>query len=151
MRWSSMQEWTAERGAARILALIRRRYAHARRCPKPSAGSCENAAFVIAFTCMPLSNPTARPGVAQLRPSRIREVANAAMGRQDLIAFWFGEPDEVTPAFIRQAAIESLQAGETFYSQNLGLPELREAIAAYLTRLHRPTAVERVAVTSSGL
>jgi aspartate/methionine/tyrosine aminotransferase len=100
---------------------------------------------------MPLSNPTARPGVEQLRPSRIREVANAAMGRQDLIAFWFGEPDEVTPAFIRQAAIESLQAGETFYSHNLGLPELREAIAAYLTRLHRPTGVERVAVASSGL
>lgn len=100
---------------------------------------------------MPRSNPTARPGVELLRPSRIREVANAAMGRQDLIAFWFGEPDEVTPEFIRRAAIESLQAGETFYSQNLGLPELRAAIAAYLTRLHRPTDMERVAVTSSGL
>ena len=100
---------------------------------------------------MPISSPTARPGVEQLRPSRIREVANAAMGRQDVIAFWFGEPDEVTPDFIRQAAIDSLRAGETFYSQNLGLPELREAIAAYLTRLHRPTPVERIAVTSSGL
>jgi aspartate/methionine/tyrosine aminotransferase len=100
---------------------------------------------------MPVSAPTARPGVEQLRPSRIREVANAAMGRQDVIAFWFGEPDEVTPAFIRQAAIDSLQAGETFYSQNLGLPELREAIAAYLTRLHAPTPAQRIAVTSSGL
>jgi aspartate/methionine/tyrosine aminotransferase len=100
---------------------------------------------------MPVFSPTARPGVEQLRPSRIREVANAAMGRQDLIAFWFGEPDEVTPHFIRQAAIDSLRAGETFYSQNLGLPELRDAIAAYLTRLHRPTPAERIAVTSSGL
>jgi aspartate/methionine/tyrosine aminotransferase len=100
---------------------------------------------------MPVFNPTARPGVEQLRPSRIREVANAAMGRQDVIAFWFGEPDEVTPDFIRQAAIDSLRAGETFYSQNLGLPELREAIAVYLTRLHQPTPVERIAVTSSGL
>jgi len=100
---------------------------------------------------MPVSDPTARPGVERLRPSRIREVANAAMGRRDVIAFWFGEPDEVTPAFIRQAAIDSLQAGETFYSQNLGLPELREAIAAYLTRLHAPTSAERIAVTSSGL
>jgi aspartate/methionine/tyrosine aminotransferase len=100
---------------------------------------------------MPISDPTARPGVEQLRPSRIREVANAAMGRKDVIAFWFGEPDEVTPDFIRQAAVDSLNAGETFYSQNLGIPELREAIAGYLTRLHRPTPVERIAVTSSGL
>ena len=100
---------------------------------------------------MPVSDPTARPGVERLRPSRIREVANAAMDRRDVIAFWFGEPDEVTPAFIRQAAIDSLQAGETFYSQNLGLPELREAIAAYLTRLHAPTSAQRIAVTSSGL
>jgi len=100
---------------------------------------------------MPAFNPTPRPGVEQLRPSRIREVANAAMGREDVIAFWFGEPDEVTPDFIRQAAIDSLRAGETFYSQNLGLPELREAIAAYLGRLHQPTPVERIAVTSSGL
>ena len=100
---------------------------------------------------MPVSSPTARPGVERLRPSRIREVANAAMGRQDVLAFWFGEPDEVTPEFIRQAAIDALHAGETFYSQNLGLPELREAIAAYLTRLHRPTPAERIAVTSSGL
>src|SRR5262245_9333207 len=98
---------------------------------------------------MPISDPTARPGVEQLRPSRIREVANAAMGRPDVIAFWFGEPDEVTPAFIRQAAIDSLQAGETFYSQNLGLPELREVLAAYLSRLHTPTPAQRIAVTSS--
>ena len=100
---------------------------------------------------MPRSNPTARPGVERLRPSRIREVANAAMGREDVVAFWFGEPDEVTPDFIRQAAIDSLQAGETFYSQNLGLPELREAIAAYVTALHQPTPADRIAVTSSGL
>src|SRR5262245_64181506 len=100
---------------------------------------------------MSVTAPIARPDVEQLRPSRIREVANAAMGRRDVIAFWFGEPDEVSPAFIRQAAIDSLQSGETFYSQNLGLPELREAIAAYVTRLHAPTSVGRIAVTSSGL
>ena len=47
-----------------------------------------------------------------------------------ILAFWFGEPDEVTPDFIRQAGIDSLIAGETFYVQNLGLPELRDALAA---------------------
>ena len=94
---------------------------------------------------------TARPAVLDLRPSRIREVANAAMGRADVLPFWFGEPDEVTPDFVRQAAIDSLNAGETFYSQNLGLPELRAAIAAYLSRLHSATTPEQIAVTSSGL
>jgi aspartate/methionine/tyrosine aminotransferase len=100
---------------------------------------------------MPPESLTARAAVQALRPSRIREVANAAMGRDDLLAFWFGEPDEVTPEFIRRAGIDSLAAGETFYSQNLGLPELREALAAYLSRLHGDTGAERIAVTSSGL
>jgi aspartate/methionine/tyrosine aminotransferase len=100
---------------------------------------------------MTVPDPAARPGVLALRASQIREVANAGMGRQDVSAFWFGEPDEVTPAFIRAAAIESLNAGETFYSQNLGLPELRAAIAQYLSRLHRPTPASCIAVTSSGL
>ncbi len=86
-----------------------------------------------------------------MRTSRIREVANAGMGRKDMVAFWFGEPDEVTPEFIRQAAIDALGAGETFYTQNLGIPRLREAIANYLTRLHRNTASECIAVTSSGM
>jgi aspartate/methionine/tyrosine aminotransferase len=94
---------------------------------------------------------TARPGVLALRSSRIREVANAGMGRADVLPFWFGEPDEVTPEFIRRAAIDSLEAGETFYTQNLGLPELRDVLAAYLSRLHRPTRAGEIAVTNSGM
>ena len=54
--------------------------------------------------------------VGQFSPSLIRELANASMGREDVLAFWFGESDRPTPAFIRDAAIASLQAGETFYS-----------------------------------
>ena len=38
------------------------------------------------------------------------------MGDPDILAFWFGEPDEVTPAFIRDEAMRSLTAGETFYT-----------------------------------
>lgn len=92
-----------------------------------------------------------RTTVQNLEESKIREVANAGMGRSDVLAFWFGESDEVTPDFIRQAAIASLQAGETFYAHNLGLPELREAIAAYTSKLHGPVGVDRVAVTSGGV
>ncbi|HCY16162.1 MAG: aspartate aminotransferase [Curvibacter sp. GWA2_64_110] len=92
-----------------------------------------------------------RDVIHQLQESKIREVANAGLNRPDVLAFWFGEGDEVTPDFIRQAAIESLQKGETFYAHNLGLPELREAIAAHMSAHHGPIGVERIAVTSGGV
>ena len=83
--------------------------------------------------------------------SLIRELANSAAGRENLLPFWFGESDQPTPAFIRDAAVASLQAGETFYSENLGRPYLRHAIAKYLTGLHgRTVGVERIAMTTSG-
>ena len=92
-----------------------------------------------------------RPEIEQLPASRIREVANAGLGRSDVLAFWFGESDEVTPEPIRAAAIESLQAGETFYAHNLGLPELRQSLARYASALHGDVPMERIAVTSSGV
>lgn len=92
-----------------------------------------------------------RAAVQSLVASRIREVANARMGRADVLPFWFGEPDEVTPDFIREAAKSALDAGDTFYTQNLGLPELREALARYSTDLHQPVSAEHIAVTSSGV
>jgi aspartate/methionine/tyrosine aminotransferase len=92
-----------------------------------------------------------RSAIAKLPGSKIREVANAAMGRDDVLAFWFGESDEPTPQFVHEAAIASLQRGETFYSHNLGLPELREALAAYVSGLHPKLGMDRIAVTSSGV
>ena len=89
--------------------------------------------------------------IQQLPASKIREVANAGIGRSDVLAFWFGESDEVTPAFIREAAAASLMRGETFYSHNLGLPELREALAGYTSSLHPRVDADRIAVTSSGV
>ena len=77
-----------------------------------------------------------RSVIENLEESKIREVANAGMGRTDVLAFWFGESDEVTPDFIRDAAVKSLHSGETFYSHNLGLPELRAAIASYMSERH---------------
>ena len=94
---------------------------------------------------------SARDAVQQLNASTIREVANAGMGREDLVAFWFGEPDQVTPDFIRAAAIDALNAGETFYTQNLGITSLREAIAHYVSEQRCTTTVENIAVTNSGM
>jgi aspartate/methionine/tyrosine aminotransferase len=99
----------------------------------------------------PASLPAARTAVQNLGASRIREVANAGIGLQDVLPFWFGEPDQETPDFIREAAKQSLDAGDTFYTHNFGIPPLREAIAAYLSGLHRPVDAARVAVTSSGV
>ena len=96
-----------------------------------------------------------RQAVLNLEESMIRQVANAGMGRSDVLKFWFGESDEGTPAFIRDAAAASLQQGETFYAHNLGLPELREAIARYGAGLRpegaAPIDPERIAVTSGGV
>jgi aspartate aminotransferase len=94
----------------------------------------------------------AREAVRGLQSSLIRDVANAGMGNAGILRFWFGESDQPTPMFIRQAAIASLESGETFYSQNLGRPYLREAIAAYLSRLHERTiGPDRIAAVGSGV
>jgi aspartate/methionine/tyrosine aminotransferase len=92
-----------------------------------------------------------RETIARLPASKIREVANAGLGREDVLAFWFGESDQVTPEPVRQAAADSLARGETFYSHNLGLAELREALRDYTAGLHGDPGPERVAVTSSGV
>jgi aspartate/methionine/tyrosine aminotransferase len=98
-----------------------------------------------------LPDSTARGSVRSLVASQIREVANAGMGDPDILAFWFGEPDEVTPGYIRDAGIAAIAAGETFYTQNFGIPELRGALASYLSRLHRPISAGQIAVTASGM
>jgi aspartate/methionine/tyrosine aminotransferase len=92
-----------------------------------------------------------RQAIHDLQASKIREVANAGLGRDDVLAFWFGESDEVTPEPVRQAAIESLQRGETFYAHNLGLPELRSAVARYTSALHTAVDASRIAITSGGV
>ncbi|MCP2087687.1 UNVERIFIED_ORG: aspartate/methionine/tyrosine aminotransferase [Paraburkholderia sediminicola] len=97
------------------------------------------------------SVPNARDAVRALRPSQIREVANAGFGVADVLPFWFGESDRVTPAFIRDAASAALAAGATFYTHNLGIAPLRAALADYVSALHGPTSSDHIAVTSAGV
>ncbi len=92
-----------------------------------------------------------RKAIQNLEASKIREVANAGLGRDDVLAFWFGESDEVTPEVIRQAAIDSINGGETFYAHNLGLPELRAAVARYTSAMHPAVDASRIAITSGGV
>jgi aspartate/methionine/tyrosine aminotransferase len=99
-----------------------------------------------------MAAPIARPEVLALRASQIREVANAGMGRKDILAFWVGESDQPTPAFIREATAKALLDGETYYTHNLGREDLREALSQYLERLHgKPFGMDRLAISNSGV
>lgn len=100
---------------------------------------------------MPNHPIEAHPNVRAIQSSLIREVANAGLGKRDVLPFWFGEPDEVTPAFIRAAAHAALDEGDTFYTHNFGIPALREALAAYVSGLHRPVPTDEIIVTNSGM
>ncbi len=77
-----------------------------------------------------------RPSMRAVAASGIVEVFNYGRGRQGLIPLWVGEGDLPTPPFICEAAKASLDRGETFYTYQRGVPELREAIAAYMTRVY---------------
>ena len=77
-----------------------------------------------------------RPSMRAVASSGIVEVFNYGRGRQGLIPLWVGEGDLPTPSFISEAAKASLDRGETFYTYQRGVPELRAAIAAYMTRVY---------------
>jgi aspartate/methionine/tyrosine aminotransferase len=93
-----------------------------------------------------------RRNIQELPASRIRQVTLAARGIEDVIPLWFGEGDEVTPAFIRDAAADALRRGETFYGPNRGIPQLREAIQRYLHRTYGASVdLDRIVVSASGM
>lgn len=72
--------------------------------------------------------------VVDLKKSGIRKFFDLLDGRNDVIGLTVGQPDFVTPWHIREAGIESLQKGKTYYTSNAGLPELRQEICTYLKR-----------------
>ncbi len=69
-----------------------------------------------------------------LKPSGIRKFFDILDEMQGVISLTVGQPDFVTPWNIREAAIESLEKGKTYYTSNSGLIEFRKEIAAYLER-----------------
>ncbi|MEK5448226.1 aminotransferase class I/II-fold pyridoxal phosphate-dependent enzyme [Paenibacillus sp. FSL R7-0331] len=72
------------------------------------------------------------PRVREIAPSGIRAFFDLTAGNNDIISLGVGEPDFKTPEHIRAACIRALERGETTYTPNSGLPELREEIAQYL-------------------
>ena len=70
--------------------------------------------------------------VAAVPRSGIRDFFELVQGREDVISLGVGEPDFATPWHIREAAIYSLEKGQTSYTSNLGLLKLRKLIASYV-------------------
>jgi aspartate/methionine/tyrosine aminotransferase len=93
-----------------------------------------------------------RPEASEAPASGIVEAMSYGRGRPGLIPLWAGEGDLPTPAFIGEAAARSLAAGETFYTWQRGIPELREALAGYHGRLYGTAFdVGRFSVTVGGM
>ncbi len=92
---------------------------------------------------------------AQIRSISLENISSLAVGRlgdKDLIPLWFGEGDVAAPAFIGEATSRAIAAGHVFYTHQNGVPELREALAGYLSGLgQRPVGPERITVTASGM
>src|SRR3712207_5207327 len=88
----------------------------------------------------PVSIPsrfTLRPEAQQAPTSGIVDVFSYGRNRPGIIPLWVGEGDLPTPPFICEAASRSLAAGETFYTYQRGIPELRQAIARYHKGVYR--------------
>ncbi|HEV8146261.1 MAG TPA: pyridoxal phosphate-dependent aminotransferase [Bryobacteraceae bacterium] len=85
--------------------------------------------------------------------SRIRELAEFAMGMDGIIKLYFGESNIPTPEFIKRAAQKAMADGFTFYTENSGLPTLRQALARYYSELHGVTLdpSSEITVTASGV
>ena len=85
--------------------------------------------------------------------SRIRELAELAMGMDGVFKLYFGESNVPTPDFIKRAAQKAMADGFTFYTENAGAPSLRKALARYYSELHgvELDPSSEIAVTASGV
>ena len=84
----------------------------------------------------PMTSARVADSVERVPPSRIRELANVAMGMDDVIPLYFGESNLPTPQLIKDAATRALNDGCTYYTENTGIPSLRREIAGATMRLH---------------
>ena len=89
----------------------------------------------------------------QVPHSRIRELAEIAMGMDGVLKLYFGESNVPTPDFIKHAAQKAMADGFTFYTENAGLPSLRKALARYYVDMHGVVLdpLGEIVITASGV
>ena len=97
--------------------------------------------------------PTLASSALQVPQSRIRELAEVAMKMDGVLKLYFGESNIPTPEYIKRAAAQALEEGYTFYTENAGLPGLRQDLAEYYRRLHGVALdpQSEIVVTASGV
>jgi len=85
--------------------------------------------------------------------SRIRELAEIAMGMDGVLRLYFGESNLPTPEFIKQAAFKAIAEGYTYYTPNAGMPSMRRAIAGHYRRIQgvELDPAGEIVVTASGV
>ena len=98
----------------------------------------------------PLSGAPDR--ISRIQLNKICDVADLARNDPDVVKLWIGEGDLTTPPFIRRAAIDALEAGQTRYTYSHGVPALREALGRYHQRhFSVDIPADRFSVTAGGV
>lgn len=99
------------------------------------------------------SSPSIADALQTMPYSRVREVAEIAFKMDGVLKLYFGESNQPTPEFIKNAVVQALTDGHTFYTPNAGTLALRSAISAYYRRIHSVEIdpVTEVVVTASGV
>lgn len=101
---------------------------------------------------MPPPNPAYRRAVLSIPRNGIGLVSSLALGDPGVVPLWFGESDQPTPGFIREAAKRALDQGRTFYTYARGLTELRQEIQRWTARNQALTLdLERISVPGSAM
>ena len=97
--------------------------------------------------------PTVASSALRVPQSRIRELADIAMKMDNVLKLYFGESNIPTPEYIKRAAAKALEEGYTFYTENAGLPGLRQDLADYYRRVQDVDLDPRseIVVTASGV
>ena len=97
--------------------------------------------------------PTLARSAVAVPHSRIRELAEIAMGMDGVLKLYFGESNVPTPEYVKRAAIKAMQDGFTFYTENAGLPSTRRALARHYQELHgvELDPEREIVVTASGV
>ena len=100
-----------------------------------------------------MHNISLAPSVSRVAPSQIRAIADVAFPMDGVLKLHFGESNRQTPQYLKEAAYQAMNDGYTFYTENAGLPSLREAIADKYAELHQIdlNPADEIVITASGV